>query len=187
MLLDNVTLGELVAKNLFGTKGNKWEKNLKYIIPRKGNFLNPSLDCNAATFAIFWLEKSTKRVTNFTIDVYNEEEPNDNDEKEDVTTHFATLLSSVKIQFVGKNAQKWANSTLFWDERTDVQDNFADYHAQLLPSDRTITSVPFQQDGYNGEMSYLASFDVIHNVTQDEIIKYWTDPLILKGSLTVEK
>ena len=176
MLLDNVTLGELVAKNLFG---DKWEKNLKYIIPRKGNFLNPSLDCNAATYAIFWLEKSTKRVTDFTIDVYNEEECD--------TTHYATLLSSVSIQFVGKDAQKWAFSTLFWDERTDVQDNFADYHAQLLPSDRTITSIPFQQDGYNGEMSYLASFDVIHNVTQDEIIKYWTDPLILKGSLTVEK
>ena len=184
MLLDNVTLGELVAKNLFG---KKWEKNLKYIIPRKGNFLNPSLDCNAATYAIFWLEKSLKRVTNLTIDVYNKEEPNDNSEKEDVTRHFATLLSSVSIQFVGKDAQKWALSTLFWDERTDVQNNFAEYQSQLCPSDRTITSVPFQQDGYNGEMSYLASFDVIHNVTQDEIIKYWTDPLILKGSLTVEK
>lgn len=176
MVLDNVTLGELIAKNLFG---DKWEKNLKYIIPRKGNFLNPSLDVNAATFAIFWLEKSIKRVTNFTTDDYNE--------KECDTTHYATLLSSVKIQFVGKNAQKWAISTLFWDERTDVQNNFAEYQSQLLPSDRTITSVPFQQDGYNGEMSYLASFDVIHNVTQDEIIKYWTDPLILKGSLTVEK
>ena len=176
MVLDNVTLGELVAKNLFG---EKWEKNLKYIIPRKGNFLNPSLDVNAATFAIFWLEKSIKRVTNLTTDDYNEEECD--------TTHYATLLSSVKIQFVGKNAQKWAISTLFWDERTDVQNNFAEYQSQLLPSDRTITSVPFQQDGYNGEMSYLASFDVIHNVTQDEIIKYWTDPLILKGSLTVEK
>ena len=176
MVLDNVTLGELVAKNLFG---EKWEKNLKYIIPRKGNFLNPSLDVNAATFAIFWLEKSIKRVTNFTTDDYNE--------KECDTTHYATLLTSVKIQFVGKNAQKWAISTLFWDERTDVQNNFAEYQSQLLPSDRTITSIPFQQDGYNGEMSYLASFDVIHNVTQDEIIKYWTDPLILKGSLTVEK
>ena len=176
MVLDNVTLGELVAKNLFG---EKWEKNLKYIIPRKGNFLNPSLDVNAATFAIFWLEKSIKRVTNFTTDDYNE--------KECDTTHYATLLTSVKIQFVGKNAQKWAISTLFWDERTDVQNNFAEYQSQSLPSDRTITSVPFQQDGYNGEMSYLASFDVIHNVTQDEIIKYWTDPLILKGSLTVEK
>lgn len=176
MVLDNVTLGELVAKNLFG---KKWEKNLKYIIPRKGNFLNPSLDVNAATFAIFWLEKSIKRVTNLTTDDYNEEECD--------TTHYATLLSSVKIQFVGKDAQKWAISTLFWDERTDVQNNFAEYQAQLLLSDRTITSVPFQQDGYNGEMSYLASFDVIHNVTQDEIIKYWTDPLILKGSLTVEK
>jgi hypothetical protein len=176
MVLDNVTLGELVAKNLFG---EKWEKNLKYIIPRKGNFLNPSLDVNAATFAIFWLEKSIKRVTNLTTDDYNEEECD--------TTHYATLLSSVKIQFVGKDAQKWAISTLFWDERTDVQNNFAEYQAQLLLSDRTITSIPFQQDGYNGEMSYLASFDVIHNVTQDEIIKYWTDPLILKGSLTVEK
>ena len=118
-------------------------------------------------------------MTNFTTDDYNEE-------KCDIT-HYATLLSSVKIQFVGKNAQKWAISTLFWDERTDVQSNFAEYQSQLAPSDRTITSVPFQQDGYNGEMSYLASFDVIHNVTQDEIIKYWTDPIILKGSLKVEK
>ncbi len=176
MVLDNVTLGELIAKNLFGSK---WEKNLKYIIPRKGNFLNPSLDCNAATYAIFWLESSTKRVTNITTDDYNEEECD--------TTHYATLKSSVSIQFVGKDAQKWAFSTLFWDERIDVQNNFAEYQAQLLLSDRTITSIPFQQDGYNGEMSYLASFDVIHNVTQDEIIKYWTDLLILKGSLTVEK
>ena len=149
------------------------------MIPRKGNFLNPSLDVNAATFAIFWIEKSIKRVTNLTTDDYNEEECDN--------THYATLLSSVKIQFVGKDAQKWAISTLFWDERTDVQNNFAEYQAQLLLSDRTITSIPFQQDGYNGEMSYLESFDVIHNVTQDEIIKYWTDPLILKGSLTVEK
>lgn len=176
MILDNVTLGELIAKNLFG---KKWEKNLKYIIPRKGNFLNPSLDCNAATYAIFWIEKSTKRVTNITSDDYTEEECD--------TTHYATLLSSVSIQFVGKYAHKWAYSTLFWDERTDVQENFAEYQSQLLLSDRTITSIPFQQDGYNGEMSYLASFDVIHNVTQDEIIKYWTDLLILKGSLTVEK
>ena len=176
MILDNVSLGDLIAKNLFG---EKWEKNLKYIIPRKGNFLNPSLDCNAATYAIFWVERSTKRVTNFTSDDYNEEECD--------TTHYATLKSSVSIQFVGKDAQKWAFSTLFWDERTDVQDNFTEYQSQLLLGNRTITSVPFQQDGYNGEMSYLASFDVIQNVTQDEIIKYWTDLLILKGSLTVEK
>ena len=176
MVLDNVTLGELIAKNLFG---KKWGKNLKYVIPRKGNFLNPSLDCNAATYAIFWIEKSTKRVTNITSDDYNEEECD--------TTHYATLQSYVSIQFIGKDAHKWAFSTLFWDERTDVQNNFMEYQSQLLLGNRTITSVPFQQDGYNGEMSYLASFDVIQNVTQDEIIKYWTDPLILKGSLTVEK
>lgn len=176
MILDNVSLGDLIAKNLFGSK---WEKNLKYIIPRKGNFLNPSLDCNAATFAIFWVERATKRVTNLTSDDYNEEECN--------TTHYAILKSSVSIQFVGKDAQKWAFSTLFWDERTDIQNNFSEYQSQLLLGNRTITSVPFQQDGYNGEMSYLALFDVIQNVTQDEIIKYWTDPLILKGSLTVEK
>ena len=134
--------------------------------------MNPSLDCNAATFAIFWLEKSTKRVTNITTDDYNEEECD--------TTHYATLLSSVKIQFVGKNAQKWAFLRCFGMKEQMFKIILLNYQAQLLPSDRTITSVPFQQDGYNGEMSYLASFDVIHNVTQDEIIKYWTDPLILK-------
>ena len=59
--------------------------------------------------------------------------------------------------------------------------------AQLLLGNRTIETVPFQQEGMNGEMSYLASFDVVINTTKEEIFEYLTDLIWLKGSLKVEK
>ena len=104
-----------------------------------------------------------------------------------VSTHYATIKSNVRIQFIGKHAEEWANSLLFWDERTDVQQLLLDYDSQLLLGERDIITVPFQQDGYNGEMSYVASFSVLTGITKEEIIEYLTDLIYFEGSLKVEK
>lgn len=173
VFLDNITVGELISKNLFG---ENWKEFIKFIIPRKGNFINPQLINDTDTYAIYWITEQKKRILNYQEDDYNEK----------CTYHYATLKTSVTIQFIGVHAEEWARSTLFWDERIDVQENFFGCHSQLLVGNRSITSVPFQQDGYNGEISYLASFDCISNYTQEEIQQYLTDLIILKGSLTVE-
>lgn len=175
-LLDNITLGDLISKCLFG---KNWEKYKGFVIPRKGNFLNPQYDTDTDTYAIYHIERREKKITNFTETDYDSENPS--------VMHYASLKTSVKIQFIGRKAEQWADSVMFWDERMDVVENFSFYHSQLLLGDRIIETIPFQQDGYNGEMSYLASLELITNITKEEIVEYLTDLIWLKGSLKVEE
>ena len=62
-----------------------------------------------------------------------------------------------------------------------------EYQSELLLGERDIITVPFQQEGYNGEMSYMASLSLITNITKDEVNQYLTDLIILEGQLKVEK
>ena len=61
MYLNNEVLGEFIAKCLFG---KKWESMMKYVIPRKGNFVNPQQISKTDTYAIYYIEKKSKRITN---------------------------------------------------------------------------------------------------------------------------
>lgn len=176
MYLNNEVLGEFIAKCLFG---KNWESMMKYVIPRKGNFVNPQQISDTNTYAIYYIEKKQKRLVNGT-DVEHEN-------KNAKSTHYAIIKSTVRIQFIGKHAEEWASSLLFWDERSDVQKQFMEYDSQLLLGDRDIFTVPFQQEGFNGEMSYVASFSTITGITKEEIIQYLTDLIYFEGTLKVEK
>lgn len=176
MYLSNAVLGDFIAKSLFG---NRWEQMKQFVIPRKGNFVNPQQISNTDTYAIYHIERKQKRLVNNKDTEYKIENA--------VTTHYATIKSLVRIQFIGKHAEEWADSLLFWDERVDVQALLLDYDSQLLLGDRDIVTVPFQQDGYNGEMSYLASFTILTGITKEEIEEYLTDLIIFEGKLKVEK
>ena len=176
MYLSNAILGDFIAKALFG---KNWEKMKQFVIPRKGNFVNPQQISDTNTYAIYYIERKKKRLVNNSDTEYKE--------KNGVTTHYATIKSTVRIQFIGKHAEEWADSLLFWDERVDVQNLFLEYDSQLLLGERDIITVPFQQDGFNGEMSYLASFSVLTGITKEEIIEYLTDLIYFEGTLKVEK
>lgn len=176
MYLSNAVLGDFIAKCLFG---KNWEQMKKFVIPRKGNFVNPQQVSLTDTYAIYYIEKKQKRLVNSSDTEYKKENA--------VTTHYATIKSTVRIQFIGKHAEEWADSLLFWDERSDVQAQLLEYDSQLLLGQRDIITVPFQQDGYNGEMSYLASFSILTGITKEEIIDYLTDLIYFEGTLKVEK
>ena len=176
MYLNNENLRDLLSKALFG---KNWESKKKFVIPRKGNFINPTQLDNTNTYAVYYIAKKEKRLVNTTDTNYYEENAK--------TTHYATVKADIKIQFIGEKAEDWATSLLFWDERSDIQKLLLDYQSQLLLGDRDIVTVPFQQEGYNGEMSYLASLSMITNVTKEEVLKYLTDLIIFEGTLKVEK
>lgn len=176
MYLSNEVLGDFIAKCLFG---KHWEDMLKYVIPRKGNFVNPQQISTTDTYAIYHIEKKHKELVTSSDTEYNIENAS--------TTYYATIKSLVRIQFIGKNAEKWADSLMFWDNREDIQPLLLDYDSQLLLGDRDIITVPFQQDGYNGEMSYLASLSILTGITKEEIEEYLTDLIYFEGTLKVEK
>lgn len=176
MYLSNSVLGDFIAKCLFG---NRWEDMKQFVIPRKGNFVNPQQITQTDTYAIYYIEKKSKKLVNSSDTEYKVENG--------VITHYATIKSTVRIQFIGKHAEEWASSLLFWDERKDVQELFLEYDSQLLLGERDIITVPFQQDGFNGEMSYVASFSVLTGITKEEILGYLTDLIYFEGTLKVEK
>jgi hypothetical protein len=151
----------------------------QFVIPRKGNFVNPQQISDTNTYAIYYIERKQKRLVNSSDTEYKTENA--------TTTHYAIIKSTVRIQFIGKHAEEWASSLLFWDERSDVQELFREYDSQLLLGNRDIFTVPFQQDGFNGEMSYVASFSTITGITKEEIIEYLTDLIYFEGTLKVEK
>lgn len=175
MELNNRTLQDLLAKCLFG--GN-WEKYRRFVIPRKGNFLNPQYSTDTDTYAVYYIDSKEKRVKDM------ESEARERDFAR--VGRYATFKMRICVQFVGLHAEEWADSLMFWDERTDVQSVFMEYQSQLLLGDRRIDTVPFQQEGFNGEMSYLASFDTVSNVSCEEKVEYWTAPICIKGSLKTE-
>lgn len=70
MYLNNEVLGEFIAKCLFG---KKWESMMKYVIPRKGNFVNPQQISKTDTYAIYYIEKKEKKLVNSSDTEYNEE------------------------------------------------------------------------------------------------------------------
>ena len=176
MYLNNAVLGDVIAKCLFG---KNWQSMRQFVIPRKGNFVNPQQISLTNTYAIYYIEKKSKRLVNSSDTEYGEENA--------VSTHYATIKSTVRIQFIGKHAEEWADSLNFWDERIDVQNVLLEYDSQLLLGQRDIITVPFQQDGFNGEMSYLASLSILTGITKEEIIEYLTDLIYLEGTLKVEK
>jgi hypothetical protein len=176
MYLTTETLRELIAKCLFG---KKWEKNLDLVIPRKGNFLNPQYLTKNGTYVVYYIERKDKKLLNFTQTEYREDNA--------ATVHFATMRYEVSLQFIGQKAEEWATSVMFWSERLDAANVFCEYRAQLLASEQSIVAVPFQQEGENGEMSYVASFACVVNATKEEIEEYLTDPIYFDGGLTVEK
>lgn len=176
MYLTTETLRELIAKCLFG---KKWEKSLDLVIPRKGNFLNPQYLTKNGTYVVYYIERKDKSTLGWSDTDYGEKSATD--------THYATMKYEVSLQFIGQKAEDWATSVMFWTERTDVANIFCEYRAQLLPSDQAIVAVPFQQEGENGEMSYVASFKCVVNATKEEIMEYLTDLIIFEGGLKVEK
>ena len=131
MYLSNAVLGDFIAKCLFG---RKWEDMKQFVIPRKGNFVNPQQISLTNTYAIYYINDKKKRLVNSSDTEYGD--------KNAVSTHYATIKSTVKIQFIGKHAEEWADSLLFWDERTDIQNLFLEYDSQLLLGERDIITVP---------------------------------------------
>ena len=176
MYLTSETLRELIAKCLFG---DRWEDGLPLVIPRKGNFLNPQYLTKNGTYVVYYIERKDKKTLNWSSTEYGKDNAK--------TTYYATMRYEVSLQFIGQKSEDWATSVMFWTERADTQKTFCEYRAQLLPSEQSIVAVPFQQEGENGEMSYVASFGCIANATKEEIEQYLTEPIVFIGGLTVEK
>ena len=61
----------------------------------------------------------------------------------------------IRLSFVGPQAEHLADQTMFWEDRTDVQETFEKRQAQINYQDRISFTYPIRNGGYNDEMCWV--------------------------------
>lgn len=66
-----------------------------------------------------------------------------------------SIRVSFRLSFVGPEAEKLADQTLLWEDRTDVTNIFAEHKAQINYKDRTAFTYPVRNGGFNDSLAWI--------------------------------
>lgn len=167
MILNAEKMQELLSRALFG---DAWEENKKFIVHKQGNLANAQQMYNSDAFFTYYTSLYEKKTINPTATG---------------SIHTANVIATPHLQCIGKHAEEYMLSTLFWDERTDLEKWLADLDCVLLETPRMIVSAPYFQDGANTILSYETVFKLSCALTISEELPTMPE-LILTGGLQYE-
>ena len=167
MILNAEKMQELLSRALFG---NAWEENKKFIVHKQGNLANAQQIYNSDAFFTYYISMYEKKTINPTATG---------------GIHTANVITTPHLQCIGKHAEEYMLSTLFWDERTDLEKWLAELDCVLLETPRMIVSAPYFQDGANTILSYETVFKLSCALTISEELPTMPE-LILTGGLQYE-
>lgn len=68
---------------------------------------------------------------------------------------YMPISTKFRITFVGPQAEEFADSTLFWDMRTDVINAFERAETQLNYMQRQVYTYPVQNKGFNDRLCWI--------------------------------
>lgn len=167
MLLDAVQIQEVLANALFGEQA---EQNKKFIVHKQGNLANAQQMYNSTAFFTYYTSSYEKKTINPTAMG---------------SVHICNVVFTLHLQCIGKKAEQFMLTTLFWDEREDIRKMLFDLNCILLETPRTIVSSPYFQDGANTILAYETVFKISCALTNEEELPPMPD-LVLEGSLQYE-
>ena len=167
MLINAKQLQEVLAKALFG---NLWQQYKKFVVHRQGNLANAQQMYNSEAFFTYYTSLFEKKTINSTS--LN-------------GVHTCNVVFTLHLQCIGKRAEEFMLTTLFWDEREDIRSLLAALNSTLLETPRMIVSSPYFQDGANTILSYETVFKISCALTISEELPSMPD-LILTGGLQNE-
>ena len=70
------------------------------------------------------------------------------------------MIAYIELQFVGTNAETYANSIQFFPKRQDVLDNLVDCEGVIMLDDFKVRTSDFMQQGLNTVFSYNVNFKI---------------------------
>lgn len=143
--LTNETFRDFLG-DIFFTSGDK-AQYIKYIIPMQGNWWLPTEnDKSISTWIGYNIveRKSYIRAREVSNDTGN--------------ASILSCIAKVHLQFIGKDAEKFALSILHWDERYDIAEAFHRFAGQLFYEERKIIASSYFQDGQNSTLSQNIDF-----------------------------
>lgn len=142
MELTQQALRGILAKILLGSDT---ESNLRYIVPKQGNWYNPQDRDKLSTFVAFILRKSSTVAMPY---YKNETGPNRN-------TSVSLKKGMLEMQIVGDASEVLADSISHWLHRADVLSEFNTVNCQLMADEFGAYEVSnFSQAGLNTVLAY---------------------------------
>lgn len=152
---------------------------LNRIIPKQGNWYNPQDITNSGTWVAFLITNGSPRVLPF--------DQQGTEPALYVGSQISTsyVLSKVKLQIVGPDAEVLAMSIQHWLNRSDVVALFDSHYSQLCAAGLGEYEVSnFSQDALNGVIAYNSSFTLqwanMFDVVQNQLLTG-----TITGNLTV--
>lgn len=168
MLIEAEVMQEFLAKALFG---KDWQQNKKYVVHRQGNMANAQQRYNSSAWFTYYTSLYEKKTINPSL---NQRE----------NTHTCNVVFLLNLQCIGKKAEDFMLSTLFWDEREDIRAMLDHLNCVLLETPRTVVSAPYFQDGANTILSYETVFKISCALTVTEELPLMPS-LELRGGLKI--
>lgn len=167
MLINAKQMQEVLAKALFG---KLWKQYKKFVVHKQGNLANAQQMYNSEAFFTYYTSLFEKKTINATS--LN-------------GIHTCNVVFTSHLQCIGKRAEEFMLTTLFWDEREDIRSLLAALNSTLLETPRMIVSSLYFQDGANTILSYETVFKISCALTLSEELPSMPE-LILTGGLQHE-
>ena len=150
------TLRDAFQAIFFGDDASK----TKYIVPLQGNWFIPTRD-PAETIAT-WI--------GYTI---LEHRPLTRTALYSGVSLERQLRTAFRLTFTGPQAEEIANSTLFWEYRSDVKEAFEKMTAQLAYEERRIYTRVMPQEGFNDTLVWVTDMVAMSTVEVTPDWKPW--------------
>lgn len=83
------------------------------------------------------------------------------------------LKVNFRLSFVGPQAEKLADQTMIWENRTDVIKAFEKVQAQINYTDRTSFTYPVRNGGFNDSLSWIVDMSAQTTCDIDTKQKPW--------------
>jgi hypothetical protein len=158
----------LNATNLRATLATIFNIDPQYVVPRQGNIFNPQATEPNPDRPITWCAFRIDGERTVTIPHWV---PNGTPAKNWSVVHKTALIS---MQFVGAQAEDFANSVAHWPHYFMVQDAFAAYDGRVFVDSGDVAVTDFDQEGANTVLAYNVS---VHVIWADEIDSLQTRPM----------
>lgn len=86
------------------------------------------------------------------------------------------LKVTFRISFVGKQAEKFSDQVLMWEDRTDVTKAFESVSAQLNYQDRNAFTYPVRNGGFNDDLCWIVDLSAQTFYEVDTKQTTWINP-----------
>ena len=150
--------------------------NESAVIPMQGNFFNPQeSNSSSSTWCGFWTKHTSSKAVQYFTQIHNVDNP---------PVSSVQKVSTVGLQFIGRDAEFAAEMTAHWPYRQDVIELFGEIGCVMFMNSGDIVTSQIDQPGGNSTLAYNVEIK-LQWVSEVQTIQTKVDSIEVSGDIVV--